>query len=315
MDLAKTNQDNKIIEGSIFTISIFFANTWMTLAAPLVIGLFASKLFASQDFTKMEVTLYVIAITFHIFFAIVIFIAGNRKSTSIAVDDISSEVESYKNNIIPNAKSIYENSKTQQHVTYLMTLELESLIDEINSRPADYKFNDRLRDMEAGLNRMLWHIVEQRTPLFGYKSDSLYNFALYLYEKDSDELVIKWRSHDNRMSVSNRRWRPGFGHVGLAFIQGEAKICQDITASSELSDGATEESDKKKYRSFISVPIKDSLNVHDGKKPLGVLVFTSNHVGQFSWERDKIFTLTVAKLLSMHIERNISSCMEGYDEK
>jgi len=315
MDLSDINKANKITEDNVFSIALFSANAWMTLAAPLVIGLFASKLFASQDFTAMESALYAVAIIFHLVFTVVVFVAGNRKSTSIAVDEISGENANYRTNIIPNAKAIYENSKTQQYVTYLMTLELESLIDEINTRPSDYKFNDRLRDMEAGLNRMLWHIVEQRTPLFGCRNDSLYNFALYLYESQSDELVIKWRSHDNRMSVSNRRWRPGFGHVGLAFIQGEAKICQDITASSELSDGATDDSDKKKYRSFISVPIKDSLNVYDGKKPFGVLVFTSDQVGQFSWERDKIFVLTVAKLLSMHIERNISSCMEGYDEK
>lgn len=167
MDLSEINRLNKVTEDNVFSVALFSANAWMTLAAPLVIGLFASKLFASQDFTAMEVTLYCVAITFHLIFTVVVFVAGNRKSTSIAVDEISSENANYRMSIIPTAKAMYENSKTQQHVTYLMTLELESLIDEINTRPKEYKFNDRLHDMEAGLNRMLWHIVEQRTPLFG----------------------------------------------------------------------------------------------------------------------------------------------------
>ncbi|MDI2589979.1 GAF domain-containing protein [Pseudomonas sp. 681] len=311
MDLKQVNQANKNIEYSIVSASIFCANTWMTLIAPLVIGLFASKLFASQDFTPTEITLYSISITIHIIFAVIIFYAGNRRSTTLAVEESLTETEKYKSEIIPKAKAVYEVSKTQQSVTYLMTLELESLIDEVRSRPVDYPLAQGLKDWEAGLNRILWHLVDHRTQLFGYKGDSLYNFALYMYDETSEELCIKWRSHDNRLNTSNRRWKPGFGHVGLAFIQGEAKICQDIAISSELSDSATIESDKKNYRSFISVPIKDSYNILGGNKPLGVLVFTSNHVSQFSWERDKIFTLTVAKILSMYIERHMISLVEG----
>lgn len=310
MELKTANQDNKKTEEKVFTVGIFSSNTWMTLAAPLVIGLFASKVFAKEEFTNIEATFFLIALTIHILFAILIFIAGNRKSTTLAVDQVLSDIHKYESEIIPKAKNLYEVSKTQQSVIYLMTVELESIYDEVKSRPEDYTFSQGLKDWDAGLNRILWHIVESRTQLFNFKSDALYNFALYIYDKSSDELFIKWRSHDNRMGVTNRRWRPGFGHVGLAFIQGEAKICQDITVSSELSDGAIDESDKIKYRSFISIPIKDSYKVIDGEKPLGVLVFTSNHVGQFSWSRDKIFTLTVAKILSMYIERHITSLME-----
>ena len=310
MELKKINQENKETEKNVFTLGIFSANTWMTLAAPLVIGVFASKIFAKEAFTKIEVTFFSIALIIHILFAIIIFIAGNRKSTTLSVDEVIDENQKFKSEVIPKAKSIYEVSKTQQSVTYLMTLELESIIDEVKVRPNNYTHSQALADWETGLNRILWHLVEHRTQLFAYKSDAFYNFALYLHDRESDELAIQWRSYDNRMSVSNRRWRPGLGHVGLAFIQSEAKICQDITTSSELSDGAIDDSDKKKYRSFISVPIKDSYNVIDGEKPLGVLVFTSNHVGQFNWERDKIFTLTVAKILSMYIERQLISLPE-----
>lgn len=307
VELKRANQENKQIENKVFTIGVFFANTWMTLAAPLAIGLFASKLFAKENFTQTEYTLFGIALAMHAILAGIIFIAGNRKSTTLAIDQIISENEKFKNEIIPKARSIFEVSKTQQIVTYLMTLELESTIDAVKQRPEDYPLSQRLKDWELGLKRILWHLVEHRTDLFGYKSDAYYNFALYMYNEISDDLTIIWRNHDNRLTVSNRRWRPGFGHVGLAFIQSEAKICQDITKSTELSDGATTEPDDMKYRSFISVPIKDSCELNNGDKPLGVLVFTSNHVGQFSWERDKIFTLTVAKILSMYIERHVVS--------
>ncbi|WP_313650425.1 GAF domain-containing protein [Pseudomonas soli] len=311
MELKDANRENKGIERNIVSITLFSANTWMTLVAPLIIGLFASKLFAQQEFTKTENIFYGISLAIHIFFAIVIFTNSFKKSTSLAIDDTLTELDKYKSEAIPKAQFSYRICKTQQSVTYLMTLELESLIDEINSRPDGFSFDDGLVHWESGLNRILLHLVEHRTELFGYKGDAFYNFALYLYDKDTDELKIKWRSHDNRMTVTGRTWKPGFGHVGLAFIQGEAKICQDITLSSELSDGSTEDSDKKKYRSFISVPVKDSYKVHGGGKPLGVLVFTSNHTNQFSWDRDKIFTLTVAKILSMYIERQMTALLEA----
>ncbi|MCV4287751.1 GAF domain-containing protein [Pseudomonas capsici] len=313
MDLQSINNENKSIEKVVFSIAIFSANTWMTLIAPLAIGMFASKLFSTEAFTNTETVLYAISIAIHILFAIVVFVAGNRKSTSIEVDQLIEKNKKFDLEIIPKARKIFEISKTQQTVTYLMTLELEAIMDQVKQRSPDYPLNQRLRDWEEGLNRILWHLVENRTQLFDYKSDAFYNFALYLYDRKSQELIIKWRAHDDRLEVSNRSWKPGFGHVGLAFIQGEAKICQDITTSSELSNSAADKSDKKKYRSFISVPIKDSYGViapQTGNQPLGVLVFTSSDVGQFSWMRDKIFTLTIAKILSMYIECHVASCLE-----
>ncbi|WP_146750250.1 hypothetical protein [Pseudomonas sp. RIT411] len=311
MEVENTNAANKRIEASIISAVIFSANTWMTLFAPLIIGVFASKLFAEQNFSLLEKTIYIVTTIVHLVFAAVIYMAGSRKSTTLAVDDLLTENRKYKTEIIPNAESLFETSKTQQSVVYLMTLELESIIDEMNAAPENLPFNDRLKFWEHSLTRILSHLVEHRSKLFIYQNDALYNFALYLHDRSSDELIVKWRSHDNRLKTSNRSWKPGQGHVGLAFIQGEAKICQDITKSSELSTTSTNPSDRK-YRSFISVPINDSGQIGDGKKPLGVIVFTSDYPGQFSWGRDKVFTLTVAKLLSILIERNVAFCNAGY---
>lgn len=107
MELPKINKENKAIEKKIFSIAIFSANTWMTLIAPLAIGLFASKLFAKEAFTQAETTLYTIAAVIHILFAIVIFVAGNRKSTTVEVDEIIQENRKFKEEVIPKAKSLY----------------------------------------------------------------------------------------------------------------------------------------------------------------------------------------------------------------
>jgi hypothetical protein len=308
MEVKHHNLQNKIIEGRLTSFSIYCANTWMTLLAPLIIGLLASKLFTETSLSKTEITLYTIAGLIHLKFAWTMFTAANRRSISIAVDEIIEKNEEYENEIIPKAERLYEASATQQSVIYLMTLELESRIEELNSQPNNDLLKSRWRNWEKGLQAMLWNIAKHRTQLFGYNGDSMYNMALYLYDSTSDDLFIAWRKHDDRLTTSNRRWKPGIGHVGLAFVQQEAKICHDILQSSELANSKTEEpADRFKYRSFLSIPINDSCNAHNGKKPLGVLVFTSSHVGQFDWERDKFFALTAAKLLSIYIERNVAA--------
>ncbi|UFH48456.1 GAF domain-containing protein [Pseudomonas sp. KNUC1026] len=311
MNLAELNQQNKKAETTVFNTAVFSANAWMTLLAPLVIGVLASKLYAREDFSGVEISFFFMALSIHISFASIIFVASNRKSTSLAFDEIHNENKIFKAEVIPRAKMLYEVSRTQQAVIYLMTLELDAVCDEIKLRSAELTLPERIKRWESGLDRILSHLVDHRTQLFGYSPDALYNFALYLFDDESGELVINWRSHDNRLKVSNRRWKPGFGHVGLAFIQGEAKICMDITRSSEISNAALAGSDDRKYRSFISVPIKDAYKLMDGERPLGVLVFTSNETAQFSWERDKLFTLTMAKILSLYIERHITSLMEA----
>ncbi|MBC2381291.1 GAF domain-containing protein [Pseudomonas sp. WS 5106] len=308
MDLIDVNLENRKIESTIISFTIYSANAWMTLIAPLIIGLLASKLYAKGDFTTGEIALYIIFGLIHLAFAAAMFYAATKKSVSIAVDEIVEENKNLKRVRIPKATRMYDTSIAQQSVIYLMTLELESLIDEMNSRPANRPMNKRLKDWTEGTERILSHLVKRRTQLFGYSNDSLYNFALYMYDASSEDLYINWRSHDDRLTPSGRRWKPGHGHVGLAFIQDQAKICADITKSSELADNNSRHNDNHNYRSFISIPIKDSCKATGGKKPLGVLVFTSSAPNQFSWQRDKFFTLTIAKLLSIHIERNIIEC-------
>ena len=308
MDLLKTNMENRKIEGGIISFTIYSANAWMTLVAPLIIGLFVSKLYAKGDFGAGEITLYIILGLIHLGFTAATFIEATKKSVSIAVDELIEENDNLRRVRIPKASRIYDVAMTQQSVIYLMTLTLESIIDEINLHPSNRPMNKRLKDRTEGIERILDHVVKRRSQLFGYSGDSLYNFALYKYDSSSDDLHIEWRSHDNRLVPSNRRWKPGHGHVGLAFIQDQAKICGDITKSSELAGNNNRRGDNNNYRSFISIPINDSSCSSTGKKPLGVLVLTSSAANQFNWQRDKFFTLTIAKLLSIHMERHTIAC-------
>lgn len=308
MDLRQLNLKNKLIESNIVAIAIIFASMWMTLISPVIIGLCISKLFSTDNkFTFLEGGFAIIAIIIHVVLALILYRGGSRHINAIEIDNISDENSHLKNEVIPKAKELYLAATTQQSVIYLITLELESRISEINRKPCDYPLAKRWEDSEEGLAAMLSHIAHHRAQLFGFTGSSMYNMALYLYDKVDDDLAIIWRMHDDRMTTSNRRWKPGYGHVGLAFVQQEAKICHDILESTELANSSTSDnSDKEKYRSFLSIPVKDYFGSDDGKKPLGVLVFTSSSAGQFDWERDKFFTLTIAKLLSIYIERNVT---------
>ncbi|MCH5508864.1 GAF domain-containing protein [Pseudomonas syringae] len=307
MELEKLNLKNKTLESNIVSISVIFANTWMTLISPVMIGLFISKLYSAEShFTNTESGFTAIAIIIHVALALILYQSGSRHSNSVEIDKLIQENKHLKNEVIPKAAEVYNSAAAQQIVVYLMTLELESLVAAINEKDNSCPIDERWDDWKKGLGSIMLHLAKHRVPLFGYTGDSLYNIALYLHNKESDELFIMWRMHDDRLSTSDRRWKPGMGHVGLAFIQQEAKICHDIFQSTELANSSTNDpSDQHKYRSFLSIPITDSFGSDSGKRPLGVLVFTSSSAGQFDWERDKIFTLTVVKLLSIYIERNV----------
>ncbi|MCU9947907.1 GAF domain-containing protein [Pseudomonas sp. PDM13] len=305
--LKSENERNKEIETNTIHAVVIFANTWTTLFAPILIGFFITKLFTNADFSESEKIIATISSILHVLFTYVIYRTSTRRSLSLEVDRVFAENEHYKKSVIPKAVEVFETGKIQQTVIYLMTLDLENIIDEINNRPESCTQAEKLRHWEEGLNRILDPLVKYRHELFSYKGNQLHNICLYLYNQPSDNLIIEWRNHDNRLKTSNRSWKPGLGHVGLTFILNEIKICHDICASTELSSSASTKEDKAKYRSFLSVPIKDSAKIISGGKPLGVLVFTSNACEQFSLERDKIFALTVAKILSIYIEKCFKS--------
>ncbi len=305
--IRSSNDTNKGVEKSIVQTLLFVANTWVTLLAPLVIGVFVNRLFSEKDFSQVEYVSAWVFGFFHFIFVLVIYMAATKNSISLEVDKVLKKNKFYEKKALPKAERLYENLKRQQMVSYLMTLELENAIDKFNSWSAKTSEADMFKEWEFSLDRMLLNLAVHRTELFEYNKNALYNICLYLYDDEEDSLLIKWRRHDDRLNVSNRSWKPGAGHVGLTYMLNEIKICKDIVQSTELSTLSLEKDDFKKYRSFLSVPIKDSSQLFAGGKPLGVLVFTSSAVDQFSLERDKIFALTVAKILAIYIDEYVKS--------
>lgn len=156
--------------------------------------------------------------------------------------------------------------------------------------------NDALSELvEDTEKQLIWPLASLRDELFGYKSDALYNVALYRYSEKDKQLCCSARFCDDRIPRKDRSWKPGHGHVGLAFIQGEIKFCNDVESSSELK---TERLDGKiVYRSFVSVPIT---SVDKDRESHGVLVLTSRHANQFDIDKDQIFLLLISKQISLY---------------
>ena len=101
-------------------------------------------------------------------------------------------------------------------------------LEDMRSRPE--------RDLEKLFERVLFPWVVDRSALFGFESDALHNFAVYLRsETDESLLEVRYRVHDDRISPTNRIWRSGDGHVGTCFLRKEM-----IFFSDEEMDGAGE---------------------------------------------------------------------------
>ena len=149
----------------------------------------------------------------------------------------------------------------------------------------------------------MYALISERESLFKYVSESKYNIALYFYSEEEDCLGIAYRDCDSRLPQRNRSWKPGLGHVGLAFLHKTVKLCPDITKSNELLANQSS-GDAENYRSFLSMPIMkcdDDGEVNNGIKPLGVLVLTSALPEQFDENRDVPFMSMIVKLLAIYL--------------
>lgn len=302
--LAEGNHNNKKIDANLSMWLTQIGSTWAVLGAPIVVGLLVNDLYLDKDISGLRWTFYGGCLVIHIIIASILFYSGTKKSLSYEIDAVLEDNRRYEEILLPRALETYKNSRIQNLVIYTMVLELEKSIDEMNDWPEDHPNQEKWKYWTEALERLLYPLVRYRVELFGYKGEDMYNICLYMYNVEQDLLHIKWRSHDNRLKVSNRQWAPGHGHVGLTYIQDELKICKDIFESTELSLTSSLPEDKKNYRSFLSIPISDTAKLKGGGKPIGVLAFTSSAIGQFSESRDKIFSLSVAKILSIYIDES-----------
>ena len=105
-------------------------------------------------------------------------------------------------------------------------------------------------------------VVNEREELFGFDTSEIWNFAVYIYDDQPGRPVPvcrqKARNYPSK-DASGRSWKPGTGHVGIAFAQREARITADASNPDLSLFGATgsnaRDYDGRAYISFISQPI------------------------------------------------------------
>jgi hypothetical protein len=144
---------------------------------------------------------------------------------------------------------------------------------------------DNAHDIRDAIKIVMKTLVDSRDSLFNFRVNELWNFAVYLYDSEEDMLVPVWRDrHPEHPSPSGegRKWKPGAGHIGLAFSQGEARITPDarIPGTAELLKLPSAQArpyDEYAYVSFISQPIP---RAHP-EGSWGVVVATSNVPDRF----------------------------------
>jgi GAF domain len=167
-----------------------------------------------------------------------------------------------------------------------------------------------LADFKEMCAELLAPVYLEGEALFGLGGSERWNFAVYLYSKDRDELVPVWRekSANHPSEGMGRAWGSGRGHVGKAFIDGQPIITGDAThpdvAQFCASGEAAREYDSEVYRSFASFPIGPIVNGES--KPFGVLVATSDRIERFSKENTVVLSHlaeTLAAIVSLaHID-------------
>jgi hypothetical protein len=131
---------------------------------------------------------------------------------------------------------------------------------------------------EDNVEALLEPMILARADTLGYTDPyDLYNFAVYKYNETTNELNQYYRQCDQRIMRRDRSWRPGLGHVGIAFAQKKLIVSANVE-SMELLE-LDNERDREYYKAFISAPIMSEKET-SGENPWGVLVITGNREGQ-----------------------------------
>lgn len=151
--------------------------------------------------------------------------------------------------------------------------------------------------LEKDVERILAPIIAKRTETLGFRSDDLYNFAVYIFHPKTQKLYVFYRDCDNRIERHDRAWEKGVGHVGIAFAMKKTCVATDSTRIVGEFVHDQYESDAKFYRSFVSTPI---INVNaKSDQPFGTLVITSSRKDHFD-ETYKSAVEVFANILSVY---------------
>lgn len=304
------SQSNLKASEKIESISLLCGNVWVSLIAPLLTGIFVAYYFQQGSSGLNFVVYAVIAVSLlvHMFFTWLIHTNNRKHSLSSEMLEIKEELTAKDAKIIQHQHSLNEIStlkSTQDSTLFILTNYIDEAIGQLNNvaneNPNKVTIDDFNELFCSHLEDFVKIIMHKREDLFGYKSDSFYNAALYGYTIEKDSLQVLAREHDSRIAARNRPWKPGHGHVGLTWLHKQAKICPDIKNSHEMPQYDTVNS---YYRSFFSIPIlrcDDNGDMDNGLTPLGVFVLTSAHPDQFDRIRDFQFLGTTTKMIAIYL--------------
>lgn len=151
-------------------------------------------------------------------------------------------------------------------------------------------------------------LVDLRQELFGITSKEKWNFCLYKFDPKDAVLkcVLKRRAWKNPRGHTSRRWKPGFGHVGLAFQREEEVVyenCLEPSIRKQLGQsGEQSDADNGLYVSVAAIPIVQ------GPECIGVIVGTSNRKGRFGY--DKQIELQALRDFSYWVSNHIEHLQE-----
>lgn len=145
-------------------------------------------------------------------------------------------------------------------------------------------------------------MIDAAGTVFDFEYGEVWSVAVYRLDSTSDFLEPVWwqRPADHPSQGIPRKWRPGDGHVGSAFMQDRILFTTDMSsddASMLLKPSIANDRpyDSDVYRAFVSAPIL--LDVKPEPFRFGVIVITSNVAGRFD-ENNKSIVAHAAQVLA-----------------
>jgi len=152
----------------------------------------------------------------------------------------------------------------------------------------------RTRDqLTESLTEIMAPLYLEGEHFFGFQGSERWNFAIYLFSREADQLLPVWRekARNHPSQGGGRTWGRGEGHVGKAFVNAKAIITGDATHPevaplSAAPNSKVKDYDESLYLSYASIPIGPLLD--DKGLPYGVLVATSDRTGRFDKENTAI---------------------------
>lgn len=239
-----------------------------SLIVPLIIGVYATFY---TDLIRINVLLFWVPVVFFVAFAAV---------TAYFTYDVRLAPEIYLE--MDEAES--QVASLEKTTRFLSSLQEQALALGAMVREHVKKHEDGQNHLKEAISEIGCLIVENRDNLFDFGSNEIWSMSVYVHCQKENILKAVWRmKHEKHPSTSmGRDWEPGQGHVGIAWAQGEGKICPDISVPGVwemFSPSDTKRDyDRRIYASFVSEPIGP---LGENKHPYGVLVATSDRPGRF----------------------------------